>query len=182
MAPFLSEGTDSIPHTPGKGPKYVDGALIPDVEQHGDNPVAIRLTDEEFHTGRTRPETIQQCLKHLHRDGFVVLENAIDESLVDKLYNKIVKDNKIYLSKNFLQYNQGVETKNVSQVPPLTPEWLSRDFYANVHMIRVVENIWGPAQSYDSLTATLPCLAQLAVKQFIATLTTAFLRFLSASS
>ncbi|KAK5943512.1 hypothetical protein PMZ80_004520 [Knufia obscura] len=144
MAPFLSEDTDSTPRMPGKGSKYVDGALIPDVEQHGDNPVAIRLTDEELHSGRTRPETIQQCLKYLHRDGLVVLENAIDEALVDKLYKKIVEDNEIYLSKNFLQYNQGIATKNVSQVPPLTPEWLSRDFYANVHMMRVIENMLGP--------------------------------------
>jgi len=157
MAPFLSDDTISIQETASKGRKYVHGALIPDIEQHGDNPVVIRLTDEELHTGKTRPETLQQCLKYYHRDGLVVLENAIPEALVDKLYNKIVEDNKVYLSKDFLQYNQGVATKNVSQVPPLTPEWLSRDFYGNVHMIRVIENLLGPRPELRFINSNVAC-------------------------
>ena len=43
-----------------------------------------------------------------------------------------------------MRWNQGAGTGNVSQIPPLTPDWLHRDFYANPHMIRVVENILGP--------------------------------------
>jgi len=114
------------------------------VEKHGDNPVAIRLTDEELKSGETRPEVIQECLKYFHRDGFVVLENAIDEDLVDRLYNRMVQDNAVYLGKQHMRWNQGASIKNVSQIPPLTPEWLDRQFYANPHMIRVVENILGP--------------------------------------
>jgi hypothetical protein len=124
--------------------QYYEGALIPDINENGDNPVVIRLTDEEKRSGITKPDTIQQCLYHYHRDGFVVLENAVDDELVDRLYNKIVEDTDIYVGKKFTQFNQGAATKNVSVVPPLTPEWLSRDFYANVHMMRVIENILGP--------------------------------------
>ena len=123
---------------------YLEGALLPAVDQHGDNPVVIRLTDDERDSGITRPETIQQCLYHYHRDGFVVLENAIDGDLVDSLYEKIVKDTGIYVGKKFQQWNQGEATKNVSVVPPLTPKWLRREFYANVHMMRVIENVLGP--------------------------------------
>ncbi|KAG0650434.1 Kanamycin B dioxygenase [Hyphodiscus hymeniophilus] len=128
----------------GKSPQYVDGALVPEVDKHGDNPVVIRLTDEERLSGKTKPETIQEILKYYHRDGFVVLENAIDEHLVDRLYNRMVQDNAVYIQKPQMRYNQGVDTGNISQIPPLTPEWLHRDFYANPHMIRVVENILGP--------------------------------------
>lgn len=124
--------------------KYFEGALIPDIDQHGDNPVVIRLKDHERESGNTRPETIQQCLYYYHRDGFVVLENAIDENLVDSLYEKIVEDTGVYIGKKFQQWNQGEATKNVSVVPPLTPEWLRREFYANVHMMRVIENVLGP--------------------------------------
>ena len=127
--------------TPGA---YFEGALLPAIDQRGDNPVVIRLSDEELKSGITRPETIQQCLYHYHRDGFVVLENAIPDSLVDNLYSKIVSDTEIYVGKKFQQWNQGEATKNVSVVPPLTPEWLRREFYANVHMMRVIENILGP--------------------------------------
>jgi hypothetical protein len=123
---------------------YFEGALLPKIDQHGDNPIVIRLTDEERESGVTRPETIQQCLYYYHRDGFVVLENAIDDQLVDNLYDKIVEDTSIYVGKAFQQYNQGPATKNVSVVPPLTPEWLRQEFYANVHMMRVIENVLGP--------------------------------------
>jgi hypothetical protein len=123
---------------------YFEGALLPVIDQHGDNPVVIRLTNDERDSGVTRPETIQQCLYHYHRDGFVVLENAIDDALVDSLYEKIVEDTGIYVGKKFQQWNQGEATKNVSVVPPLTPEWLRREFYANVHMMRVIENVLGP--------------------------------------
>ena len=123
---------------------YFEGALLPAIDQRGDNPVVIRLSDQELESGITRPETIQQCLYHYHRDGFVVLENAIPESLVDSLYSKIVSDTDIYVGKKFQQWNQGEATKNVSVVPPLTPEWLRRELYANVHMMRVIENVLGP--------------------------------------
>ena len=135
----------SISHSDLHSPRrYVDGGLIPDVQQRGDNPVAIRLSDEEFRTGETNPATIQQCLHYFNRDGFVVIENAVDDDLVDMLYKQIVEDNHTYLSKSFLQYNQGVATKNVSQVPPLTSKFLLRDFYANLHVMRVIENLLGP--------------------------------------
>lgn len=95
-------------------------------------------------SGITRPETIQQCLYAYYRNGFVVLENAIDDQLVDKLYSKIVEDTGVYIGKKFQQWNQGEATKNVSVVPPLTPEWLMKEFYAKVHMMHVIKNILGP--------------------------------------
>lgn len=140
-----------------QGPKYIDGALIPDVEQHGENPVVIRLTDEERTTGTTKPETLQRCLTYFHRDGFVVLENAIEDQLVDQLYQRMVDDNKEYLEKSFLQYNQGKATGNVSQQPPLTPEWLYREFYANAHAMHVLENLLGPRPELRFLNANVAC-------------------------
>lgn len=142
---------------PDAGPRYIDGGLIPDVEQYGDNPVTIRLTDEERLSGKTKPETIQQCLTYFHRDGFFVLENAIDNTLVDRLYDRMVEDNKEYLSKKHMVWNQGVATKNVSQIPPLDPEWLHKDFYANVHMTRILENLIGPRPELRFLNSNVAC-------------------------
>lgn len=135
--------------------RYVDGALIPDVQQSGDNPIVIRLTDEERIAGVTRPETIQQCLYAFHRDGFVVLENAIDDSLIDGLYHKMVEENDTYLSKSFLQFNQGAAPKNVSQPPPLSKEWLREELYANVHMMKVIENLLGPKPELRFINANV---------------------------
>lgn len=93
--------------------------------------VTIRLTDNERKSGNMRPETIQALFTYFHRDGFVVLENAIGQDLVDRLYNRIVEDNAVFLGKEHMRWNQGATTKNVSHIPPLTLEWLHHDIYAN---------------------------------------------------
>ncbi|TKA82018.1 hypothetical protein B0A55_01720 [Friedmanniomyces simplex] len=142
---------------PSAKPKYWDGALVPETDEHGSSPVVIRLTDEERNSGRTRPDTIQQALTYYHRDGFFVLENAIDDDLVDKLYNRMVEDNETYLSKPHMTWNQGSKTKNVSQIPPLTTEWLHKDFYANVHVLRILENLLGPQPELRFLNANVAC-------------------------
>jgi hypothetical protein len=138
-------------------PRYVDGALITDVEKHGDNPVVIRLSDEELQSGKTRPETLQELIKYFHRDGFVVLENAIPEDIVDRLYDRMVHDNVEYLRKKHMHWNQGAATGNVSQIPPLEPAFLSRDIYANPHMIRLCENLLGPKPELRFINSNVAC-------------------------
>lgn len=145
--------------TDPSGPRYWDGALVPDVDEHGDNPVVIRLSDEERDSGVTRPDTIQQALTYMHRDGFLVLENAIPDELIDKLYNRMVEDNAVYLAKPHMQWNQGAATKNVSQIPPLTPDWLFKEVYANVHMMKILENLLGPRPELRFLNANVACPA-----------------------
>ena len=147
----------AISEPPTSDSTYVYGALVPDVEKHGDNPVVIRLSDDELHSGVTKPDTLQECLKYYHRDGFVVLENAIPDELVDRLYERMVKDNTEFLKKKHMHYNQGAATGNVSQIPPLTSEWLDRDFYANPHMIRVVENLLGPKPELRFINSNVAC-------------------------
>lgn len=90
-------------------PRYIDGAVIPDVQKSGGtngHPVVIHLSDEEFRTGVTKPETVQELLTAFHEDGFVVLENAIDDDLVDRLYAVMVKQNEEYLTKSHMRWNQ----------------------------------------------------------------------------
>jgi len=139
------------------GPKYKDGARLLDVEKHGDNPVVIRLSDEELHSGKTNPGTIQELLKYYHRDGFVVLENAIPDELVDRLYNRMIQDNNEYLKRKHMHWNQGAATGNVSQIPPLEPDFLDRDFYANPHMIRLCEYLLGPKPELRFINSNVAC-------------------------
>lgn len=146
MAPYMSETPSESAQSSSKSKmrRYKLGALIPDIDQRGDNPVTIRLSDEELGTGITRPETIQALLTYFHRDGFVVLENAIPDHLTDSLYTAICNDTETYLAKPFLQFNQGATTKNISQVPPLNPQYLLKEFYANTHILHLLENLLGP--------------------------------------
>jgi hypothetical protein len=143
--------------TPPPQNKYLDGGLVPNIEKRGDNPVTIRLSDSELLSGHTNPDTIQELLIHYHRDGFVVLENAIPDHLVDRLYERMVEDNARYLGKKHMHWNQGASTGNVSQIPPLTPEWLARDFYANPHMVRLLENLLGPRPELRFVNSNVAC-------------------------
>ncbi|KAK3671908.1 hypothetical protein LTR78_008274 [Recurvomyces mirabilis] len=138
-------------------PKYIEGALVPAVHRYGDNPVTIRLSDEELNSDKTNWDTIQEVLKYYHRDGLVVLENAIPEHMIDILYNKIVEDNDRYLNQPHMTWNQGAGPKNVSQVPPLKPEYLYREVYANSHMIRILENLLGPRPEFRFLNSNVAC-------------------------
>jgi len=155
MAPSIAESRQSTFDEPAT--RYVEGARVPNVIQYGDNPVTVRLSDEELESGETRPETIQQLITYFHRDGLVVLENAIPEHLVDRLYQRMVADNDIYLKNPFVQFNQGESTKNVSQVPPLTKEWLSQDFYANKHALRALTYILGPEPEIRFINSNVAC-------------------------
>jgi len=141
----------------GYSANYKDGARIPQVEQYGDNPVTIRLSDEELKTGQTRPDTIQQLLTYFHRDGFVVLENAIPLDLIDSLYTHMVAENDEYLSRPFTQFNQGAATKNVSQVPPLTPEFLRPELYANKHALAALQYLLGPHPELRFINSNVAC-------------------------
>ncbi len=148
MSPSESIPKDETRH-------YHEGGLVPEINEFGTNPVTIRLTDQEFQTGTINPSTLQRCLELYHRDGFFMLENAIPDALVDRLYNRMVEDNATYLKKEFMQWNQGAATKNVSQIPPLTPEWLSKEFYANPHMLSILENLLGPKPELRFLNANV---------------------------
>ncbi|KAK5723144.1 hypothetical protein LTR17_013939 [Elasticomyces elasticus] len=122
------------------------------LNEHGSSPVVIRLTDEERTYGQTRPDAIEQASTHYHRDGFFVLENAIDNTLV-----YMVEDNETYLSKPHMVWNQGAKTKNVPQMPPLTPGWLHKDLYANLRCTRILENVLGPQPELRFLNANVAC-------------------------
>jgi hypothetical protein len=123
--------------------EYHDGALVPKVNLR-ENPAVIRLTTEELVTGVTEAETIQVALKYFHQDGFVCLENAIPDEIVDKMYDRMCEDNNKYANSKHARYIQGEAVKNMSQKMPLLDEYVTEDMYANKHLMSVIENVLGP--------------------------------------
>ena len=65
---------------------YFEGALIPAIDQRGDNPVVIRLSDEERDSGTTRPETIQQCQRRAALDTRVATTRVLRQRTHDARY------------------------------------------------------------------------------------------------
>jgi len=125
------------------GVEYVDGFRITKTKVR-EEPAVITISDEELKSGVTKLDTILDAITFYHRDGCVVLENAIPDEIVDKLWEKMAADNEVYLNSEKARWIQGPETKNLSQRPPVTQEYFFREIYANVHTLAVLENLLGP--------------------------------------
>lgn len=140
MAPGLAELKED------KTPKYEDGALVAQVDTRNmeNGPVVIRLTDEELKSGQTKWDTIQEALRYYHRDGFLVLENAIPDEIIDKIYDQMCKDNEKFLTLPNRRWNMNESIKNISQRPPMTKEFMPQDNPANKHLMRILQYLLGP--------------------------------------
>lgn len=99
---------------------------------------------EDRLSGTTSLETIQSVVEAFHRDGFCAISNAIDPAVVDRLNARMLQDTPVYLERPTLHYNQGKKAMNISQIPPLTEEFLFREIWANPHAMSIMEYILGP--------------------------------------
>jgi hypothetical protein len=107
-------------------------------------PTLVRVSDEDLANGTTSLDTLQACMEAFHRDGVVVLYNAIPEELIDKLNKKMTEDSIRIQDLEGTHFHQGKNTKNMSVAPPLTKEWIMREFWANAHVVKIVEHVLGP--------------------------------------
>lgn len=57
-----------------------------------DLPVVIRLTDEERDSGVMSDHNLYDAVEAFFNDGFVVLENAVHDDLIDSLNERMLKD------------------------------------------------------------------------------------------
>ena len=63
-----------------------------------DAPVSIKLTDEERDSGVMSHKKLYDAIEAFFTDGLVVIENAIDVALIDKLNERMLQDTKKLLS------------------------------------------------------------------------------------
>lgn len=57
-----------------------------------DAPISILLTDEERDSGIMGDKKLFEAIKAFHKDGLVVVENAIDVAIIDKLNERMLQD------------------------------------------------------------------------------------------
>ncbi|WRT67708.1 uncharacterized protein IL334_004680 [Kwoniella shivajii] len=85
-----------------------------------DTPTIVPLSDEERTTGQLTNAHLFDAVDALFNDGLVVLQNAIDIEVIDKLNEKMKSDTeKIVNGTIKVHWNQGEDKGNVSQVPPI---------------------------------------------------------------
>jgi len=112
------------------------------------NLMIVPLSDEELASHSITSEHVGLAVSALYRDGIVVLENAVDLDHVDKL-NSIMSSESETMStlptthRNYVA-GDGDFCGNISQSPPLDPEFMYGDIWANPAAAAVLNCLLGP--------------------------------------
>ncbi|CAL5873496.1 uncharacterized protein PFLUO_LOCUS7775 [Penicillium psychrofluorescens] len=117
-------------------------------------PIVIRLSDEERDSGVMSDHHLYDAVEAFFDDGFVVLENAVRNDMIDNLNERMLQDTEKLMAgeglSHFAPLNNKVAEKgakaggNLSQVPPLEKEWLHPEIFANKHAAQLISCILGP--------------------------------------
>jgi len=83
---------------------------------------AIKIPNEMRESGNVTDEVVAEAITYLHRDGILILENAIDPSHLDDLEAMLGPEAQLIADDPDHHFNFGKETRNMDQAPPLIPE------------------------------------------------------------
>lgn len=114
----------------------------------------IRATDEEHKAARLSHGNLRKAVEEFNKNGFVILENAINSSSLDEMLARMLLDFKRQRSSN-VRWNQGRNSGNISQPVPNIPQFLYEDIWANRLGIGIVENIIGPKPRLSLATSNI---------------------------
>ena len=102
----------------------------------------IHLSDSTRIKGIASPELIAEAVTYLHRDGIIVLENAVDINHIDALQAKLGPEaHEIARNESHhFNWNRG----NMDQAPPLTKDYMFQDVWANSIVLSILSVMLGP--------------------------------------
>lgn len=90
------------------------------------------------------PELMAEAITFLHRDGIIILANAIEPSHLDALQAILGPEAEQIAQDPNHHFNFGKETRNMDQAPPLDPPVMFDDIWANSAAMSILKNILGP--------------------------------------
>jgi hypothetical protein len=121
---------------------YTDGQAFSPGQSSGVQ--IISLPDSARESGVLSPELMAEALTFLHRDGIIILANAIETSHLDALQAILGPEAEQIAQDPDHHFNFGRETRNMDQAPPLKPELMDRDVWANPAAVAILKNVMGP--------------------------------------
>jgi len=104
----------------------------------------ITIPDEVRSNGTPSPELMAEALTFLHRDGIIILANAIDPAHLDNLQAVLGPEAENVAQDPNHHFNFGKETRNMDQAPPLDPQLMYKDVWANPAAVAILKNVLGP--------------------------------------
>ncbi|KIW82382.1 hypothetical protein Z517_05409 [Fonsecaea pedrosoi CBS 271.37] len=112
------------------------------------------LHDQEVHTihipedvrrsGTATLDLIGEGVAFLHKDGIVVLDNAIDPEHLDALNAKLSPEALEIAADPDHHFNFGKHTRNMDQAPPPTRDLMFKDVWCNPFAAAILAAVLGP--------------------------------------
>ncbi|KIV78624.1 hypothetical protein PV11_06257 [Exophiala sideris] len=112
------------------------------------------MHDQEVHTihipenvrksGKPNLGLIAEAAAFLHKDGIIVLDNAIDTEHVDILNAQLSAEALKVASDPDHHFNFGKHTRNMDQAPPPTKELMFKDIWCNPFAAAILAAVLGP--------------------------------------
>ena len=119
----------------------------------GINP--IRILEKERTTAQLSRQNLQSSLEEFHRNGLVILENAVGHLATDHIHQKMLDDFRKHGNSLNIHWNQGEYSGNISQTPPLLSEYLHEEIWANRLAINIMEHLIGPKPQLSFATSNI---------------------------
>lgn len=97
-------------------------------------PRSIRASDAEAQAGRLSERNLEIAVRHVLKDGLVVIENAIDHKVLDELNRKMVQDAIFLANKkegNPFNYNKG----NIQQDAPPVKKYFDPSIFMSEYRL-----------------------------------------------
>lgn len=104
----------------------------------------IELTREELQTKKIGSHNLQAAVEALHRDGLVVLKNAVSVDHLDMLNARMVPEARELYARPSTHRNFGEDTGNIQQEPVLEDGYVFQDVIANPWATDVIQCMLGP--------------------------------------
>jgi ectoine hydroxylase-related dioxygenase (phytanoyl-CoA dioxygenase family) len=104
----------------------------------------VHIPEAIRHSGKATNEIIAEAIGFLHKDGIVVLENAIDTAHLDTLNALLSKEALEIVEDPDHHFNFGKETRNMDQAPPPQLNLMFKDIWCNPFAAAVLAGILGP--------------------------------------
>ncbi|EXJ81952.1 hypothetical protein A1O1_08019 [Capronia coronata CBS 617.96] len=112
------------------------------------------IYDQEIHTihipedvrksGQPSLELVAEAAAFLHKDGIIVLDNAIDTAHLDTLNSKLAPEAFEIANDPDHHFNFGKNTRNMDQAPPPTKALMFKDVWCNPFAAAVLAALLGP--------------------------------------
>jgi hypothetical protein len=103
---------------------------------------SIQITPQEAQTGKIKADHLQEAVRSLREDGYVILRELLDPQHMQVLRDKMLEDVAQIMRRDDIPFN--FNRGNIQQDPPPFPPYLFRDVLFNEIVIDITSSLLGP--------------------------------------